>query len=124
MARMIREVRVKDLIFYLTLPSIGISAVAAALWAVLRCLPGIHPAISIAIAVVLWYFLLKYFVIGVVLLYKAFAPMRIRECCRFEPSCSTYMIIAIKKYGFAIGLFKGIRRIFRCRPPNGGVDYP
>ncbi|MBQ6817234.1 MAG: membrane protein insertion efficiency factor YidD [Bacilli bacterium] len=64
------------------------------------------------------------FIIGIILLYKAFAPMSVRDRCLFEPTCSTYMIIAIKKYGLIIGLFKGIKRIIRCRPPNGGVDWP
>jgi putative membrane protein insertion efficiency factor len=44
--------------------------------------------------------------------------------CRFTPTCSTYMIMAINKYGLLIGLFKGIRRLLRCKPPNGGEDYP
>jgi putative membrane protein insertion efficiency factor len=44
--------------------------------------------------------------------------------CRFEPSCSTYMIMAISMYGMIIGIVKGVRRLFRCKPPNCGVDYP
>ena len=57
-------------------------------------------------------------------MYKAFAPMSIRNRCRFEPTCSTYMIMAIIKYGLFIGVIKGIKRLFRCKPPNGGVDLP
>jgi len=59
-----------------------------------------------------------------VLVYKAFAPIDVRRQCRFTPTCSTYMIMAVKKYGIIIGIIKGIRRILRCKPPNGGVDYP
>lgn len=70
------------------------------------------------------YPLLKRMVIGAVLAYKAFAPMSVRKECRFTPSCSSYMIMAINKYGLFVGVYKGIRRIIRCRPPNGGVDYP
>ena len=70
------------------------------------------------------YLLLHRFAIGVVLFYKAFAPLEVRQQCRFIPTCSTYMILAIKKYGLIIGVIKGIRRLFRCKPPNGGVDYP
>ena len=45
--------------------------------------------------------------------------------CKFSPSCSAYMILAIEKYGSVKGLFKGITRILRCNPfSNGGVDYP
>jgi uncharacterized protein len=45
--------------------------------------------------------------------------------CRFQPSCSEYMILAVNKYGPARGAWKGIRRICRCHPWNsGGYDPP
>ena len=45
--------------------------------------------------------------------------------CRFEPSCSRYMIGALRKYGLIKGLWKGIRRLLRCHPWNpGGYDPP
>lgn len=45
--------------------------------------------------------------------------------CRFYPSCSDYMILAVKKHGFLLGVPKGIWRICRCQPFHpGGVDYP
>lgn len=45
--------------------------------------------------------------------------------CKFNPSCSAYMILAVEKYGGVKGLFKGIARILRCNPfSTGGVDYP
>ena len=59
-----------------------------------------------------------------ILLYQRFAPERIRRSCVFEPSCSEYMLLAIKKYGTIKGIIKGIGRLFRCHYPNGGVDYP
>ena len=34
--------------------------------------------------------------------------------CNFSPTCSEYMKICIKEFGVIIGLFKGIKRIFRC----------
>jgi putative membrane protein insertion efficiency factor len=47
------------------------------------------------------------------------------KLCKFEPSCSAYMILAVKKYGGVKGFFKGISRIFRCNPFfKGGIDYP
>jgi len=46
-------------------------------------------------------------------------------CCRFEPSCSNYMIQAVRKYGFWKGMFKGAWRIVRCNPfCAGGYDPP
>ncbi|MDD4127805.1 MAG: membrane protein insertion efficiency factor YidD, partial [Methanomicrobium sp.] len=38
--------------------------------------------------------------------------------CRFYPTCSDYMIMAITKYGMIRGIIKGISRIKRCRPDN------
>jgi uncharacterized protein len=45
--------------------------------------------------------------------------------CRFEPSCSNYMIGALHKYGLIRGLLKGVGRILRCHPWHpGGYDPP
>lgn len=57
-------------------------------------------------------------------LYQNKASDETRLRCVFEPSCSEYMILAVNKYGFVRGVFKGIRRLLRCHPPNGGKDYP
>jgi len=45
--------------------------------------------------------------------------------CRFTPSCSQYLILAVKKYGAIVGTIRGIWRICRCHPFNvGGHDPP
>ena len=45
--------------------------------------------------------------------------------CRFEPSCSRYMIGALRKYGLIRGLWKGLGRLLRCHPWHpGGYDPP
>lgn len=45
--------------------------------------------------------------------------------CRFQPTCSNYMIGAIEKYGAFWGTLKGIWRILRCNPfARGGWDPP
>lgn len=45
--------------------------------------------------------------------------------CRFEPSCSEYMILAVRKYGPICGACKGVLRVMRCHPWNeGGYDPP
>ena len=75
-------------------------------------------------AILITYFPLKRLAIGLVLLYKVLAPLKVRQKCVFTPTCSTYMIMAIVKYGLFIGVYKGIRRLLRCHPPNGGEDYP
>lgn len=57
-------------------------------------------------------------------IYQHFAPDAIRNKCRFEPSCSEYMILSLEKYGFVKGLGKGIGRLCRCNINHGGYDAP
>ena len=59
-----------------------------------------------------------------VLIYQRVAPKEIRNRCLFVPSCSSYSILALGKYGVIIGSIKTIDRLIRCRQPNGGEDYP
>ena len=43
--------------------------------------------------------------------------------CRFEPSCSQYMIDAVRSRGALVGVGMGIWRLARCNPFNqGGYD--
>ena len=45
--------------------------------------------------------------------------------CRYDPSCSNYMLQAVRKYGVLRGTAKGIARICRCHPFRpGGFDPP
>lgn len=39
-----------------------------------------------------------------------------RGCCRFEPSCSNYMIEAIRVHGSFKGVLLGTLRLLRCHP--------
>jgi len=66
----------------------------------------------------------KYIIILLIKLYQRFAPISIRSKCRFEPSCSNYMLQCLEKYGLFKGLKKGINRLKRCNIDNGGFDYP
>lgn len=59
-----------------------------------------------------------------IFLYQKFAPRLIRAACLFTPSCSEYMRLSILKYGVFKGAKKGINRLRKCRPPNGGLDEP
>jgi len=38
------------------------------------------------------------------------------SACRFEPTCSSYMIEALQKQGLFYGVFLGIKRILSCHP--------
>lgn len=42
--------------------------------------------------------------------------------CRYAPSCSEYMIQAIRKYGAIKGSWLGFKRLMRCHP-WGGSGY-
>ncbi len=43
--------------------------------------------------------------------------------CRFEPSCSNYAILALRKNGLIVGVWLTIRRVIRCHPWHpGGYD--
>lgn len=80
--------------------------------------------ISLILAILLTIDIARFFIIGCVRLYRLVAPESLRGRCRFEPTCSAYMIIALRKYGTIVGLIKGLNRISRCHPPYGGVDEP
>jgi putative membrane protein insertion efficiency factor len=43
--------------------------------------------------------------------------------CRFQPTCSEYMCLAIERYGVVVGMYKGVCRLCRCHPFHpGGYD--
>ena len=67
---------------------------------------------------------LRRILICIVRIYQRYAPDSIRNKCRFEPSCSEYMILSLEKYGVIKGLPKGVRRLTRCDINHGGYDYP
>jgi len=67
---------------------------------------------------------LKQISLWLILLYQRFAAWHLREACLFEPTCSQYTFLSIQKYGIVAGTVKGIQRLLRCKPPNGGKDFP
>ena len=53
---------------------------------------------------------------------KVISPL-LPHSCRFQPSCSQYMLEAVTKYGAIKGGWLGIKRICRCHPfHEGGYD--
>ena len=64
---------------------------------------------------------MKYMLIGIVYLYKI-SPLGSHSLCNFTPTCSTYMIESLNKYGTIKGSILGIKRILRCHP-FGKVGY-
>ncbi len=43
--------------------------------------------------------------------------------CRYNPTCSHYMVESIEEWGIVKGLYLGLKRIGRCHPWGGmGID--
>jgi len=69
--------------------------------------------------------LIKIIVRNTVFIYRRFAPKWVRNLCRYHPTCSEYMLLAMDKHGGAKGFFKGCYRICRCHPlSRKGIDFP
>ena len=56
-------------------------------------------------------------------IYKRWISPMLPSACRFEPTCSEYMIEAVTRYGVARGVWLGLKRLGRCQPfSQGGYD--
>ena len=44
------------------------------------------------------------------------SPLLGANKCRYDPTCSHYMIQAIEEWGVVHGIFLGTKRILRCHP--------
>jgi uncharacterized protein len=54
---------------------------------------------------------------------KVLSPLKGAPTCRFEPSCSSYMLEAISVHGVFKGFGMGVWRILKCHPFHpGGYD--
>jgi uncharacterized protein len=62
-------------------------------------------------------------VIACLRIYKRWLSPMLPSACRYEPTCSVYMIQAVEKYGAWRGIGKGLKRVMRCHPfHQGGLD--
>jgi uncharacterized protein len=63
------------------------------------------------------------FLVALVRFYQSvFSPL-FPPSCRYYPTCSSYMIQALNKYGPMKGGWLGLKRIARCHPFHaGGFD--
>ncbi len=59
-------------------------------------------------------------------LYQKLISPLLGPTCRFQPTCSHYMVEAIDEWGVLKGLYLGIRRILKCHPwgPVGHDPIP
>ena len=62
--------------------------------------------------------------VGLVRIYQWTLSPIIGRQCRFQPTCSHYMIGAVEKYGPIRGAWRGLKRICRCQTWHPGGDDP
>lgn len=114
---------VAQLLLYLLL----LCGVGTLAYIVLRCtlsFPWLAVVVAVALPLLVALLLAKPLLITLVKTYQVLAPVKVRCRCRYEPSCSIYMILAVEKYGVRKGFNKGLKRWKGCKPPNGGYDMP
>ncbi len=56
--------------------------------------------------------------------YKQLISPLLGNNCRFTPSCSTYAVQAIERFGVIKGTWLAVLRIVKCHPLNEGGEDP
>jgi len=69
------------------------------------------------------YGLMKEGVILLVHLYQHTFSILLGPCCRFTPSCSSYALLAVQRFGITKGAVLSLKRVLKCHPFHaGGYD--
>lgn len=68
--------------------------------------------------------LLSSLIIGIFRLYQLLISPILPNVCRYNPTCSTYGIQAVKKYGAFKGTYLALKRISTCHPWGGHGHDP
>jgi putative membrane protein insertion efficiency factor len=63
-------------------------------------------------------------IISVIKGYQRLLSPLLGSNCRFHPTCSSYAIEAINRFGTLKGCWLVSKRILRCHPLNAGGDDP
>ena len=67
--------------------------------------------------------LLEETMIALIHAYKYTLSLLIGPCCRFTPSCSSYAILSIRRFGVLRGSQYAVKRLIKCHPFHpGGYD--
>ncbi|MDA3925235.1 MAG: membrane protein insertion efficiency factor YidD [Kiritimatiellae bacterium] len=67
--------------------------------------------------------LIRGIMVALIRFYQIVISPHIGNCCRFEPSCSQYVIEALRIHGVIKGSWLGFKRIMRCHPfGHSGYD--
>ena len=62
-------------------------------------------------------------ILGIVGYQKLISPL-FPPACRFTPTCSSYALTSIQRYGLVKGGWLAVKRIGRCHPFNPGGHDP
>lgn len=66
---------------------------------------------------------MEFIIIALVHAYRFIISPVLPHSCRYNPTCSQYMLDAVKKKGFIKGTLLGVWRVLRCNPWGGdGYD--
>lgn len=66
---------------------------------------------------------LKHSFILIIRFYRKFISPLKRPSCIYYPTCSTYALEALERFGFFKGSYLSLKRILRCHPfAKGGYD--
>jgi putative membrane protein insertion efficiency factor len=67
--------------------------------------------------------MLKYLALKLIRAYQILISPMLGQTCRFSPTCSSYSMQAIERFGFFKGSWLTGRRLLRCHPFHpGGYD--
>jgi hypothetical protein len=68
--------------------------------------------------------MLKKIFIYLIISYQRFiSPYKRLQACKFQPTCSQYMIDALRIHGVLKGGLLGLRRLSQCRPGSKYAGY-
>ncbi|MCR5601939.1 MAG: membrane protein insertion efficiency factor YidD [Ruminococcus sp.] len=66
---------------------------------------------------------MKYIVLGLIKFYRKFISPLFPPKCKYYPTCSTYALEAVRRFGAVRGTALAVWRILRCNPWSlGGID--
>ncbi|MEY4571166.1 MAG: hypothetical protein RLZ10_359 [Bacteroidota bacterium] len=63
-------------------------------------------------------------IIFIVKVYQIFLSPILPSVCRYQPTCSHYMIESLRIWGPFKGLYLGVKRILSCHPWGGNGHDP
>jgi putative membrane protein insertion efficiency factor len=67
--------------------------------------------------------IIKAGLIFVIRLYQVTLSIFLGPCCRFAPSCSSYALGSIQRFGPGKGAWLSLKRVIKCHPfHRGGFD--